>query len=173
MITSNHLRSAAFCETYFVDDVNDTGTNAINGTGNTVADILTGKGADNTLNGGSGADTSIGDHCNGRHGEQRSVHRRYGKRCNHLGFRRRHHRVLTERQSGHSGGEHDAEKYALDLVAMLPMRIYCSQCMKCWTSPRILALLRRSSGAHHVRGTQFQECGMLEGIVKNARTDRE
>lgn len=37
-----------------------TGTSAINGTGNTLANVITGNGADNTLNGGTGADTLIG-----------------------------------------------------------------------------------------------------------------
>jgi Ca2+-binding RTX toxin-like protein len=37
-----------------------TGSSAINGTGNTLANVLTGNGAANTLSGGSGADTLIG-----------------------------------------------------------------------------------------------------------------
>ena len=37
-----------------------TGTNAINGTGNTAANIITGNSAANTLDGGAGADTLIG-----------------------------------------------------------------------------------------------------------------
>jgi Ca2+-binding RTX toxin-like protein len=37
-----------------------TGVAAINGTGNTLANVLTGNAADNTLNGGVGADTLIG-----------------------------------------------------------------------------------------------------------------
>ena len=37
-----------------------TGTSAINGTGNTVANVITGNGANNVLNGGSGADTMVG-----------------------------------------------------------------------------------------------------------------
>src|SRR5206468_56004 len=37
-----------------------TGAAAINGTGNTLANVLTGNAADTVLNGGSGADTLIG-----------------------------------------------------------------------------------------------------------------
>jgi len=37
-----------------------TGTSSINGTGNTLDNVLTGNGANNTLNGGAGADTMIG-----------------------------------------------------------------------------------------------------------------
>ena len=37
-----------------------TGTGAINGTGNTLANVLTGNAAANVLNGGTGADTMAG-----------------------------------------------------------------------------------------------------------------
>jgi len=43
-----------------VENLTLTGTNAINGTGNTLANVITGNGAANALNGGSGADTLIG-----------------------------------------------------------------------------------------------------------------
>ena len=43
-----------------VENLTLTGTSAINGTGNTLNNILTGNGAINTLSGGTGADTMIG-----------------------------------------------------------------------------------------------------------------
>ncbi len=43
-----------------VEDLTLTGASAINGTGNTLANILTGNSAANTLSGGAGADTMIG-----------------------------------------------------------------------------------------------------------------
>ena len=43
-----------------VENLTLTGSNAINGTGNTLANIITGNSAANALNGGTGADTLIG-----------------------------------------------------------------------------------------------------------------
>lgn len=43
-----------------LDNLTLTGTTALNGTGNTLVNILTGNGAANSLNGGAGADTLIG-----------------------------------------------------------------------------------------------------------------
>lgn len=52
--------SATFTLSSNVENLTLTGGNAINGTGNTLANVLTGNGANNTLNGGAGADTLIG-----------------------------------------------------------------------------------------------------------------
>jgi Ca2+-binding RTX toxin-like protein len=43
-----------------VENLRLTGTSAINGTGNTLANVITGNGGTNTLSGGTGADTLIG-----------------------------------------------------------------------------------------------------------------
>ncbi len=43
-----------------VENLTLTGTSAINGTGNTLANVLTGNSGNNTLSGGTGADTMIG-----------------------------------------------------------------------------------------------------------------
>jgi Ca2+-binding RTX toxin-like protein len=52
--------SATFTLGNNVENLTLTGTTAINGTGNTLANILIGNGAANVLNGGSGADTMTG-----------------------------------------------------------------------------------------------------------------
>jgi Ca2+-binding RTX toxin-like protein len=54
------LSSVSFTLGSNIENLTLTGTDAINATGNTLANVLTGNNADNVLNGGTGADTMIG-----------------------------------------------------------------------------------------------------------------
>ena len=58
--TDTVLSNASFTLSTNLENLTLTGTEAINGIGNTLANAITGNSADNTLSGGTGADTLVG-----------------------------------------------------------------------------------------------------------------
>ena len=86
-------QSSAYTLGANVENLTLTGAAAINGTGNTLDNVLTGNSGNNVLNGGAGNDTMTGGT------GQRHLCGRRGRRCGHRDRRRRHRHGAEQRSA--------------------------------------------------------------------------